>query len=98
MSWVKSVAAFRDFLSLVIVHAPDDFPEEDYLAADEQLNLERACAELHRGLEMLIADQRSPAPTSELRLMLDQALAAYKEGDDIKGAHLLQAFEAQAFA
>ena len=98
MSWVKSVPGFRDSPSLVNVYAPGDFPEEDYLAKDEQLNLERAFVELHHGLELLAADRGGPTSVSELRMLLDGELAAHRDGDDIRGAHPLQAFEARAFA
>lgn len=40
MTWVKDFEGMIDFLSQVIVHAPDNFPKEDYLDEDEQLTLE----------------------------------------------------------
>lgn len=97
MAWVKNISTFRDFLSLVIVHAPDDFPEEDYLAADEQLNLVRAFGELYKGLEILLQSRNGVLDADALRETLDRALSAYRSGDDVQGAHLLQEFEALAF-
>lgn len=97
MPWVKNVPTFKDFLSLVIVHAPDDFPKEDYLAPDEQLNLARAFGELYKGLEMLLDSRCSSLQVTALRGILDRALTAYRSGEDVKGAHLLQEFEAIAF-
>ena len=99
MTWVKNVAGFRDFLSLVIVHAPDEFPQEDYLARDEQLNLVRAFGELYKGLGLLSssAPPSSQVDMAALRDLLDRALIAYKAGEDVKGAHLLQEFELAAF-
>ncbi|MGJ7541906.1 hypothetical protein [Variovorax sp. LT1R16] len=98
MTWVKNVAGFRDFLSLVIVHAPDDFPEEDYLAPGEQLNLVRAFGELYKGLELVSSSAGSNLiDVPALRDLLDRALVAYRAGEDVKGAHLLQEFEAAAF-
>lgn len=96
MTWFKNVAGFRDFLSLVIVHAPDDFPQEDYLTSDEQLNLVRAFGELYRGLAMLSSSARSN-DVPALRELLDRALIAYRAGEDLKGAHLLQEFESAEF-
>lgn len=98
MTWVKSVASFRDLLSLVIVHAPDDFPDEDFLAQDEQLNLVRAFGELYKGLELVSSNAGSnPIDVSALRDLLDLALMAYRAGEGVKGAHVLQELEAAAF-
>ena len=96
MPWVKNLPTFKDFLSLVIVHAPDGFPEEDYLAPDEQLNLVRAFGELYKGLEMLSASRGASLDVTALRGILDRALTAYRSGEDVEGAHLLQKFEAMA--
>ena len=97
MSWVTSIQSFKDFLSLVIVYAPDDFPEEDFLEPHEQLNLESAFAELRHGLTLLAKSDMSVGSATGLASFLDKALVAYRSGDDIAGAHLLQEFESQAF-
>jgi len=97
MSWVTSVPSFRDFLSLVIVHAPDDFPEEDFLGPDEQLNLDSAFQELRRGLSLLDNSGASASSNTSLVGLLDKSLAAYRAGNDVAGAHLLQDLESQAF-
>jgi hypothetical protein len=94
MAWIKNLNTLRDFLSLVIVHAPDDFPREDYLSDDEQLNLESAFAELYGGLRFLPVDRQM----TRLRSLLDEALAAYRSGNDMEGAHVLQSFETEAFS
>jgi hypothetical protein len=92
MAWIKKLNTFRDFLSLVIVHAPDDFHKEDYLSEDEQLSLESAFAELYGGLRFLPVDR----PMAHLRSLLDEALAAYRSGNDVRGAHVLHSFETEA--
>lgn len=94
MAWIKNLNTFRDFVSLVVVHAPDDFPREDYLSDDEQLDLESAFSELNGGLRFLPVDRQMP----ELRSLLDEALAAYRSGNDVEGAHVLQSFETKAFS
>jgi len=93
MAWIKNLNTFRDFLSLVIVHAPDDFPQEDYLSDDEQLRLESAFTELYGGLRFLPVDR----PIARLRSLLDEALDAYRSGNDVEGAHVLHSFESEAF-
>jgi len=97
MSWVTSIQSFKDFLSLVIVHAPDDFPEEDFLKPQEQLDLESAFVELRHGLTLLANPGVSASSAASLASFLDRALVAYRSGDDIAGAHLLQELESQAF-
>ncbi|MBZ9665235.1 hypothetical protein H3221_010775 [Pseudomonas sp. LMG 31766] len=98
MNWVRDSKTLKDFLSLVIVHAPDDFPEEDYLKADEQLNLERAFAELRKGVTVLASSNSKIEVDSKLNAILDKALLAYRSGDDIQGAHTLHEFEKIAFS
>jgi len=93
MPWIKNYNGFVDFLSLVIVHAPDGFPKEDYLRDDEQLTLESAFKELADGMAFVEPRVSDGAMLDTLRGQLDQALALYRQGDDVKGAHLMQDFE-----
>lgn len=93
MPWIKNYNGFLDFLSLVIVHAPDGFPKEDYLRDDEQLTLESAFKELRDGMVFVEPRVADSAALDTLRGQLDQALALYRQGEDVKGAHLLQDFE-----
>lgn len=93
MTWIKNFAGFIDFLSLVIVHAPSDFPKEDYLREDEQLTLESAFKELRDGMRFVRPKVANEAMFGALNGQLDQALVAYRQGEDVKGAHLLQDFE-----
>ena len=58
----------------------------DYLASDEQLNLVRAFGELYKGLEMLSESRAASLDVTALRGILDRALAAYRSGEDVKGA------------
>ena len=93
MPWIRNLNGFLDFLSLVIVHAPNDFPKEDYLHDDEQLTLESAFKELSDGMKFVEPEVSTSAALDALRGQLDQALALYRQGDDVKGAHVLQDFE-----
>lgn len=93
MSWVKSFEGLLDFLSLVIVHAPDEFPNEDFLSDDEQLTLDMAFKELNHGMQFVKQRIKDENVLMQLQNTLDASLAAYREGDDVKGAHLLQGLE-----
>lgn len=96
-NWVNSVDDLQDFISFVILYAPDEFPEEDFLAKNEQLDLTRAFEEIRRGLTFLRDDLDDRVERGALLRMIDESLDAYRKGDAVKGAHLLQAFEQQAF-
>jgi hypothetical protein len=93
MLWIKNFNGFLDFLSLVIVHAPTGFPKEDYLRDSEQLTLESAFKELMDGMKFVEAKISDGGVLYTLRTQLDQALVLYRQGDEMKGAHLLQDFE-----
>lgn len=93
MPWIKNLNGFLDFLSLVIVHAPDGFPKEDYLPDEEQLTLESAFKEIKSGMSFVEPKISSDTVLDTLRARLDQALALYRQGDEVKGAHVLQDFE-----
>ena len=77
----------------MVAYAPDGFPAEDYLQPDEQLDLEKAFHELFRGMDLVDIASRDPICDRKLRAILQESLQAYRSGDDIKGAHLIQDFE-----
>ncbi|WP_175832394.1 hypothetical protein [Burkholderia cepacia] len=83
---------YHDFISYVLLSAPDDFPEEDYLSADEQMTLEKAFAELLSTLPVVVPKVSSDC-LPLLRTMLEMSLEAYQYGDSMRGAHILQEFE-----
>ena len=93
MHWVKSFEGLLDFLSLVIVHAPNEFPKEDYLRDDEQLTLEMAFEEIAHGMRFVAQRIPDQKVLDQLRNYLGSSLAAYRLGNEVKGAHLLQDFE-----
>lgn len=90
MAWIENFEELVDFLSMVAVCAPDSFPKEDYLRDDEQLTLERAFDELRQGIRLVAERTPDDAVLEQLRECLEDAFASYKQGNDIKGAHLLQ--------
>jgi hypothetical protein len=93
MPWVQNFEGLLDFLSVVIVHAPGDFPKEDYLRDDEQLTLELAFEELRNGMQFVAEKIKDDAMLRELESYLDLSFLEYRQGHDVKGAHLLQDFE-----
>jgi hypothetical protein len=93
MRGVTGPDALYDFIGYVVLCAPDDFPVEDYLAADEQMNLERAYAAMESALDTLAEEIVTPQKRTVLLALLHRSLAAYQAGDVVGGAHLLQDFQ-----
>lgn len=97
MAWVKDIDSLFDFIGYVVLYAPDRFPVEDYLAPGEQMTLAMAFDELRHGLSLVDPEVANEDKLRKLTSMLDESLAAYRSGDDVKGAHLLQDFEGLIF-
>jgi len=97
MRWIRDLLGLHDFISLVVLDAPDRFPYRDHRAADDQLNLDRAFAELRAGLEFVATSASDPHLHDRLSVVLDESLAAYQAGERKKGAHRLQDFQDMIF-
>ena|SRR5688572_4026384 len=91
--WIDSFEALIDFLSVVIVQAPDEFLREDYLDDSEQLTLDLAFQELRDGMQFVKERIKDKAVVLQLQNCFTASLAAYRAGDDVRGAHLLQDFQ-----
>lgn len=97
MAWVKDINSFYDFIGYVVLYAPDRFPIEDYLPADQQMNLERAFVELRKGVAFIDDAVAAEEKRKTLLQLLDQSMAAYRSSDEVRGAHLLQDLEVLVF-
>lgn len=97
MKWVESFEQLYNFLSVVIVSAPNDFQKKDFLPEEDQLNLERAFLELNNGMEFVEKKIDDETVVSKAQSLLDEALEAYKSGNRKKGAFLLQDFDELVF-
>lgn len=97
MAWVKDIDSLYNFLGYVVLRAPNRFPAEDYLPADEQMTLDKAFAELKNGLSFVDPDVVDSEKQRILRSLLEKSYLAYQAGEDIKGAHLLQDLEGLIF-
>jgi len=89
----RALSNYRDFLSYVIVCAPNDFPEEDYLQPHEQMTLAKAFAELEAKLSVVSERVKGKDVVALLRELLSMAHNSYLHGQDVEGAHMLQEFE-----
>jgi hypothetical protein len=96
-SWIKDVSSLWDFIGYVVLSAPDNFAEEDYLQPDEQMNLERAFEELRNAINLIKPAKLNDAERNEALSLLEESLNSYRAGDDVKGAHVLQDFQVLIF-
>ncbi|HSE15780.1 MAG TPA: hypothetical protein VLB46_01940 [Pyrinomonadaceae bacterium] len=97
MSWIRDLDSLWDFIGYVVLSAPDDFAEEDFLQPHEQMNLERAFEELRNALNLIKPAKLNDAKRSHALSLLEESLNSYQAGDDVKGAHLLQDFQVLIF-
>ena len=95
--WVRDIDSFYDFIGYVVLHAPGRFPVEDYLLPEQQMNLDKAFVELRNGLDIVDPKVADENKKRRLGALLEESLAAYRSELDMKGAHLLQEFEAAIF-
>jgi hypothetical protein len=95
--WIQDLNALRDFVGYVVLCAPDNFPEEDFLQRDEQMNLERAFEEMRNAMNLFKPSKMNDTKRSEALSMLEESLNSYRSGNIVKGAHLLQDFRTFIF-
>lgn len=97
MKYINKKSDFINFLSVVIVSAPDKFLQFDFIAKGGQMNLARAFYELNEGLRFFKDLNGNGIMLSSVQQLLDKSLRAYRNGDKIEGAHLLQDLEGILF-
>lgn len=97
MPLIDSIDSFYNLIGFVRLTAPNRFPVRDYLAADQQWTLDRAFTELRQGLLLVDPKVADETKRARLSLLLDESLDAYRAGDELRGAHLLNDFEALIF-
>ena len=84
---------FKDFVVYVLSCAPDLFPEDDWRAPDQQMNLERAFLGLRYGLQLMATEKGESHLLNECRQLVDEALTEYRAGRDHDGQKKLEQVE-----
>ncbi len=97
MYLMESVDDLWGHIAYVLGYAPDNFPYEDFLPEDQQMNLDRAFEQLRKGVEIAYPDDFFPEKKVMLSEILDRSYALYKSGDNIAAGHLLNDFEDNIF-
>ena len=94
---VESVDDLWNHIAYVIAYAPDQFPVEDFLADNEQMNLDRAFDQLRQGIKVAYPESSFESKRIDLNNILDRSYSAYRAGDDVAGGHLLNEFQDNIF-
>ena len=81
---------FKDFLVAVIVDAPDDFMEMDWLKPEDQMNLDRAFVGLRYGLDLTAKEKGDSEVVAKCRELVEEAYAEYVAGRDMEGQRKLE--------
>jgi hypothetical protein len=84
---------FKDFVVEVLAGAPDDFMEMDWLAPEEQMNLDRAFVGLRYGLGLALTEKGDSDTLARCRALVDDAYADYDAGRDHAGQLKLEEVE-----
>ena len=92
MRKLKELREFKDLLGSLVLRAPDNL-RYSFLSEAEQPTLDSEFIRLREGLELLPKKLKNSPLLCEIERLLDEALAAYKGGERLKGAHLLQDIE-----
>ncbi|SRR6266568_2185700 len=80
----KNLSELIDFVLFVAICAPNDFPKA------YKLDLEEAFAKINESLDTSSAEIGDMHKMQRMRQLSADAHEAYRRGDDVKGAHLLQ--------
>jgi len=89
---IESLGQFHDFLRFVFLHAPNDLAR-DFLPLERQLDLQESFDLLKQGFHYVARRVKDENKVEVLNCMLDMALEAYRGGNKMEGAHILQEFE-----
>ena len=94
---VESIQDLWNHIAYVMAYAPDQFPPEDFLTEDKQMNLDRAFEKLHQGIEIAYSGPSHSSKRVLLSSILDRSYLAYKAGDGTVAGHFLNEFQDKIF-
>jgi hypothetical protein len=94
---IESVDDLWNHIAYVLAYAPDRFPKEDFLAADQQMNLEMAFEQLREGVLVAYPEEGFATKRNYLFELLDRSYIAYGNGDELNAGQLLNECEDEIF-
>jgi hypothetical protein len=90
---IKTFASYVDFISVVVGCAPDGFIRREWETPEQHLDLDRAFTILREKFPLVEARTIDKEALPRMRELLEQSYQSYGDGEQQKGAHLIQAFE-----
>ena len=93
---MESIDDLWEHIAYVILYAPN-FPVEDFLKAEDQMNLDKAFTQLREGVNIAYPEREYAERRTKLNVILDESYQAYRAGEDIKAGHLLNDFQDSIF-
>ena len=94
---METIHDLWDHIAYVMEYAPSDFPVEDYLLPEQQMNLDMAFEQLHQGVVIAYPAASAGAQRAQLDALLDRAQAEYRNGNKTTAASMLAEFESTIF-
>ena len=94
---MESVDDLWNHIAYVVGYAPDRFPYRDFLSAEDQMTLDKAFEQLHAGVLVAYPEAEWRERRDDLHKLLDRSFFAYRAGDEMGGAILLNEFEDRIF-
>ena len=93
MAWVDNIDSLYDFIGVVVLSAPDQFRNYDFIPPEDRLDLDKAFDQLRAGIEFVVRDFPDADNNGRLSNVLEESLAMYKSGNVLPAAHRLQDFQ-----
>ena len=87
-----------EHIAYTLAYAPNNFPREDFLQDDQQMNLDRAFDHLRQGVAIAYPESGAATKIKILLDLLDQSYLAYINGNELSGGQLLNDFQDSIFA
>jgi hypothetical protein len=85
MHWREKLGELMESVAYVMGSAPDHFPVEDFLPPDEQMNLDRAFAEIRDQFAEVANGHGECAEIQECRSKIEASYESYRLGDEKEG-------------
>jgi hypothetical protein len=82
-----------DFIGFMVLCCGKRFPKVGTFGDNQSENLEVAFQRLREGLPLVAKKLRNDEKLREVEGLIGASLAAYRSGDNMRGAHLLQDIE-----
>jgi hypothetical protein len=94
---METIDDLWNHIAYVMAYAPDQFPVEDFLQPDQQMDLDKAFLQLRQGVLIAYPEESFAQRREELNETLDSSYRLYRSGDDDAAVRLLNSFQKEIF-